>query len=365
MSSDYLKKFAISQTAIKEWRDLSPQKWHDTWVTKTRKRPQRTSTDFGSYLDCLMFTPQLLDKRFVVSDVSMPSEKVTLIINEVYAHLLELNNNAAKMNEENKGNKQFELVPYKKLNLEDKDLVVSFCVKHDHYKNKPDQAYNDVLKKGTDYFEFLKGLSGRRIITPDEKKDADDLKKILLEDKTSKGFFIAKKGCEVVFQQAIYSDFDVDYDNVQILPLKGMLDIIHINNTRKEIREVDLKCTEDAFLFDSAIGPVRRFDYPGQHSFYDYLLRDWITKYKDGIYKDYSVMNPLNVVIDRDAKVPYHYEYNQTDLYIKRFGIENTKIKGWNDILNEIAFHFDCGDWTRPMQHIKNGKMLINVFSKR
>jgi len=369
MDSTYVNKFAISQTAMKEWKEMPPKKWYETWITKTRKRPFRSATQFGSYLDCLMFTPKDLDKRFIVSDIELPSEKVSLITSEIYNRLLELNVNADKINAETiknakKGTTPV-ILPKKEIDFSDKELVISFCQKNDYYKSKPDQAYNTIIKEGTKYFTFLSSTNGRNVISSEDKKMAEKLREVLLTDPVSQGFFIPKKNCEVIFQQLLYSEFEVNYENVQIVPTKGAVDIVHINHKRKEIREVDLKCTDDAFMFDSYTGPIKRFDYIGQHSFYDYLLRDWIKKYKNGIFKDYSIMNPLNVVIDQETQIPYLYEYNQNDLYIKRYGIDNTKIRGWEDTINEISFHLDCGDWSRPMQHIKNGKMLVSAFAKR
>lgn len=362
MDKKYTDKFAISQSSMKDWATMSPAKWYATWVSKTRKRPKKAATYFGSYLDCLLFTPKALVKRFVVATVKKPSDKVTLILESIFEHVETLNKNAAEANALPDAKVK---IPMKEHTLEDKELVIKYSNEHDHYKDKGEQGYNDVLKKGKEYFEFLKSTQGKTVITPEEKADAERLSHILKTDKISKGFFVPKEGCEVINQQYIFTEIDLGYDNVEFLPVKGAIDIIHFNHKRKEVREVDLKCTEDAFLFDSFAGPVRRFDYPGQHSFYDFLLRKWLLTYEKGKYADYSVMNPLNVVIDRHESLPYIYEYNQNDLHIKRYGIEGTKIKGWEDIINEIAFHFDRADWTRPMSHIRNGKILINVFAKR
>jgi hypothetical protein len=123
---------------------------------------------------------------------------------------------------------------------------------------------------------------------------------------------------------------------------------------------VDLKYTNDVFMFWDAI---KRFDYPGQHSFYDYLLKEWLKTYKDGRYKDYAVMPPLNVVIDDDL-IPYIYAYNMDDLQIKRYGVENTPIRGWEDVINDIAWHFDNGDWSRPREHQQNGYLSVRTFNK-
>jgi hypothetical protein len=355
----YMDKFAVSQSSMKDWKLLSPMRWYKTWVTKELPRPKKPSTKLGSFLDCLMFTPDDLEKRFVIADVDLPSDKIQLILEDMFEHVNTLNKNAAMINKA-EGKK----IPMKPHVFDDKGLITSLCIKHDHYKKKADsQGYNDVLKKGGPYFEFLKSTKGRDVISSETNIMAIGLKEILLNDKVSRGFFVPKKNCEVVFQQRIFSEFELNgFNNVEFLPTKGAIDIVHFNHKRREVREVDLKCTNDAYLFWESI---RKFDYPGQHSFYDYLLREWLKKYQDGKYEDYSVMNPLNVVIDDAEKVPYIYSYSPEDLHIKRYGIEGTPIRGWEDTINDIAWHFDNGEWTRPREHLMNGYMSVKTFSKR
>jgi hypothetical protein len=358
----YLDKFAISQSSLKDFKIMPPSKWYKTWVTKELPRAKKTATQLGSFLDCLILTPHEIDKRFIIADMELPSDKVKLILDDAFEHVQTLNKNAAAINKAEGKN-----IPMKKHTLEDKDLIVSLCIKHDHYKKKADtQGYTDVLKKDNGYFEFLQKAKGKEVISSETNLLAVGLKEILLNDKVSRGFFIPKANCEVIFQQRIYTDFELSgFENVQFLPVKGALDIIHFNHKRKEVREVDLKYTNDTFLFTSPKGPMRQFDYPGQHSFYDYLLKEWLKTYKDGKYADYAVMNPLNVVIDDDTKVPYIYQYSPEDLHIKRYGIEGTPITGWEDTINEIAWHFDNSDWSRPKEHLKNGYMSVKTFSKR
>jgi hypothetical protein len=355
----YMDKFAISQSAMKDWKLNPPSKWYKTWVTKELPRPKKPSTQLGSFLDCLMFTPNDLEKRFIIADMALPSDKVKLILDDAFEHVNTLNKNAAMINKA-EGKK----IPMKAHTLEDKDLIVSLCVKHEHYKKKADtQGYDDVLKKDNGYFEFLKKTKGRDVISSEINLMALMLKKIHLEDKVSRGFITPKANCEVIFQTRIFAEFNLSgFENVDFLPTKGALDIIHINHKRKEIREVDLKCTNDAYLFWDSI---RKFDYPGQHSFYDYLLREWVKTYKDGKYEDYAIMNPLNVVIDDGEKVPYIYAYSPDDLHIKRHGVEGTTIRGWEDTIDDIAWHFDNGDWSRPREHIMNGYLGVKTFSKR
>jgi hypothetical protein len=357
----YRAKFAISQSSIKDWKELPPQKWYDKWILKTGKRKFSAALDFGSLLDTLCFSEKEFNKRFIVTDIKKPSDKITKIITEVFTHIQELNQNIKTLNEQPDSH-----IPSKKVSLVDnKEVVLKYCKENEYYESKPEQAYNKIISDGTEYFTFLKKVGKRIVITPDQETLAKELKEILFTDKISSGFFVAKKGCEVHFQVQIFTDFPIEgLDSIESIPVKGMIDIIHINHKRKEVREIDLKFTNNVFKFNDWSGPVRMFDYPAQHSFYDFLIPKWLETFEGGKYKDYAVMNALNVVIDDDIKVPYLYEYNKNDLHIKRYGMENTSIRGWEDILHEIGWHLDANDWSRPKSHIKNGKLLINVFKK-
>jgi hypothetical protein len=375
-ATKYNDKFAISQSAIKDWKELSPKEWYDKWILKITTRRSSEAMDFGSLVDVLAFTPKNFEKRFIVAEVAKPSDKVVKIVTEVYAEILRINEDIDKIHKETFENslKKDPLatttvpvvtLPKKVLALSDEnniDIVKKFCLDNDHYANKPDQAYNDVLKKGTEYFEFLKTVGNKIVVTKQQKETAEELVKILYNDPVSKPFFTPKSTCEVLFQQGIFTDFVIEgFQNVELLPLKGLLDIIHINKKRKEIREVDLKVTQSAFKF---LDQVWRFDYAMQHSFYYHLISEWKLTYKKGIYKDFVVMPPLNIVIDETEKLPYLYHYNMSDLMIKRLGFEGTKIKGWEGTLQEIAYHISTNDWSRPLEHIKNGYISVNLFKK-
>lgn len=360
VQTDYNKKFAISQTAIKDWEDMSPKKWQETWVLKTRPRPQAgASASFGSLLDCLVFTPKTFDKRFVVAEIELPSDSICTVVGGVYNRLKELNANATKMNELNPGNK----IPMKEIKLDHQDLIQSIAKDANYFAKQPVRAYNEVIKNGQEYFDFIKKLDGKQAVSQTDMEMAKKLCDILYTDKMVKGFFNPSKGSEVVFQQQIYADLEVSgFDNIDFLPLKGQLDDILFNHKKKTVREIDLKWTNDAFLFEES---VKRFGYIKQHSFYDHLLREWLKTYRDGEFKDYTVANPLNVVIDSDECVPYIYQYNGNDLNIERHGHENMHwFKGWEQILYEIAWHMDTQQWDRPREHYLNGFMNLSKYKR-
>jgi hypothetical protein len=362
MTPEYKNKFAISQSAIKDWENMSPLRWRSTWIDKTRKRPDvGASAGFGSLLDCLSYTPDRFDKQFVEAEIELPTESIQKVVTNVYNSLIELNTNAEELNKNLK--KKQKPVPIKELKLDYLDLITKASKEAEYYVKQPARAYTETLKGGQDYFELLKKLKGRKAVSKEDMEMAKKLKEILYNDKHVKGFFVPNKDCELIFQQQIFTNIDVTgFENLDFLPLKGMLDSILLNDKKKTARECDLKWTEDAFLFKEV---VKRFGYIKQHSFYDYLLREWLKTYKDGEYKDYTVGNPVNVVIDSDEKVPYIYQYNANDLHIERYGHENMYwFKGWEQTLYEIGWHMDTQQWDRPREHYLNNCMNIQQFRR-
>lgn len=369
--SEYKNKFAISQSALKDWKNMSPKQWYSRWILGKRDKRSSPAMDFGNLLDTLIFSEKLFDKRFIVSKVAKVSDKVALITRAVFDEITTLNENATLINEGKADKSVMELfpnagtvkIPMKEVSLTaNADIVQKLCITNEYYANTPDRAVKEILKQGSSFFEFLKQVGTRTVITSEQLELAKDLKQKLLNDPITRGFFIPKKDCEVIFQVAIFADFELsNIDGMDFIAMKGVLDIVHINHRRKEIREVDLKFTNDAFRFYEAI---RKFDYPLQHSVYDFLLNEWKMTYEKGKWSEYTVMNPLNVVIDDQDKIPYLYNYTAMDLDVKRTGIENTKIIGWEATVQDIAWHISNNFWERPRQHYLNGFMSVEIFKR-
>lgn len=353
-----VNKFYITQSALKDFKEFSPKKWSELWFYKTRKKEFKKATVMGSYLDALCFTPEDIENKFYSEDINYPSDNIRKIVEEVYEHIVTQNRKAKFLNEKPDSKVK---IPYKKITLDDSAFIASLCKKNDYFASKTATGVTNV-QKSSFYVDFLKRAKGRTIVTEKEKVQAQELKDILFNDPLCKGFFVPKSYCSVLFQQKITYELEVaGFENIQILPLKGLLDIIHINHKRKQIREVDLKCLASAYDFRRA---VKMFNYVMQHSFYFFLLQAWKDTYEGGKYKDYEICSPLNVVIDLEDKTPYVYQFSYDDMIVERDGIENTYIKGWMGAVLDIGWHIDKQDWKRPKEHIINGKIFFNWYKK-
>lgn len=355
------KKFALSQSALKDWKAMPPSVWYEQWILGKRKYKSKRTMDFGQLLDTLCFNPELFDKRFLVAECKRPSEKVEKILHDIFDHFNELNSNIKELNKKD-GTK----IASKTITLVgNDDIIKKFCVSNDYYSNKPEMGVNKIKNEGKEYFDFLKKVGKRVAITEKQKTLAEELKEKLFTDPETKYFFIGRKNTTLIFQNQIHAEYPIEgIEGVEVIPVKGMLDITMFNHTKKTVREIDLKYTADVFNFNSYNGPVKMFGYTEQHSFYNYLLQEWIKTYEDGKYKDYTIQPPLNVTIDDVIKVPYIYKYSMDDLIIKQKGVEDTPIRGWADTLKDISWHLSKNDWSKPREHLQNGCIQINSFKK-
>lgn len=359
-----INEFRLNQSAIKDWGKMSPQAWYETWILGTRQRKITPSLTLGSILDALQFSHKDFDKNFIISSAQLPSENVQILVNHVYDHITELNNNITILNEKEKKD-----VPLKPFLLSDyQSLIELKATEIEYYSKKPIMAYNKVIKEGEDYFIFKQTTAGKKIISQADYDKSAKMKEICYTDPASKPFFVAGKKIELLFQLHIRSEFEIGYDNVEFMPVKGTLDILRFNHNKKTVREIDAKYTANAFKF---LDRVKDMDYGTQHSFYDFLIREWLKTYKKGKYKNYTIEPPLNVVIDDVEMKPYIYKYSFDDLEIKRYGMNNTYyinnyqgIVGWEGVIKEISWHMENNDWSRPMQHIKNGSIPVKLFKK-
>ena len=89
----YSSQFGISQSAIKDFLNKSPKKWHDIWINKQQDIDKNENGFvFGSLLDTLLFSPETLENKFCIMNEKLPSEAVESIIKCAYRRIKSQNN---------------------------------------------------------------------------------------------------------------------------------------------------------------------------------------------------------------------------------------------------------------------------------
>lgn len=360
--SDYRDVFAISQSAIKAFRSKGLHKFKKVYIDKEEDDDDdQDKYAFGSLVDTLAFEPMLMDARFHIPahEVNIPGEKVKLIADKVFREAKEIVDNKIKLNE--LGNLPEPLYIPNLTNIYDwgdNILRVAREIKYGGTTWSGSRILDNVYGDAEGYFRMLGDANGRSIITANDNADAIEMVAALRNGKDTAPYFVQQENETLLFQTEIFVEH---HRNGLIVPLKGALDIIRINHTDKTVQVPDLKTTYSSEQFKSI---ARNFGYVTQASFYNHLVREWLKTYEGGAYKDYEILVPLNIVMDREHKIPYIYEYDWEDIEIAREGSDTLNVIGWQNTLDEISWHIETGVWDRPKELYETGKIKLKIYNR-
>lgn len=375
--TEYNRTFAVSQSAIKEFRYKSPKRWKEIWIEKQLELDKNEEAfTFGSLVDTILFTPDLIDSRFYVAEVSkIPTGELEKIVKYVYDTAE--NQKAHKVVYEDDMLPEPEVVEVFRLS-DLKDVILEACEKIEwNSRWKPETKVNKVIELGSEYYNLLAKAEGRKIITSELNFEALDIVKKLKQDKNLQKYFIDTNTTRNIFQLELYDKY-ISNDHYEV-PLKCAIDILHIDEKNKTIQVCDFKTSHSAYNF---IQSIKQFGYCDQLSFYTFMvqnaLQNNIFMEQHGLDRmtDWKILEPVNVVIDEHDKIPYLYEYDWRDIEISRRGNSEylfslyqttnhtTKIKkGWQELLEEICWHIQNDQWDYPVEFYKTGKLKVNLIN--
>lgn len=373
-NTSYKNTFAISQTSIKDFRFKSPKKWKTIWIDKQIDIDKdEDNFVFGSLVDTLLFTPKELTERFFIANSNdVPTGAVAKIIKTVYDEALATNLIPGLTKLEFIDNPELpepeEKITYNFSKLENQ--IIKACEKEEWNSNwKPDTKFKKIVEKGEGFFDLLIQSEGKKVISSEMNLEAVAMVNMLKKSPICSQYFTNKNN---IFQLELFIDYTSK--DFYTLPLKAAIDILHIDRANKTLRLVDFKTSYDSYNF---LASIKKFGYCDQLSFYHYMLQQALsngslTKYD--INESYTLLEPLNIVIDKEDKLPYIYEYSWDDINLSKEGnreylfqlfqsnYHNAKIrKGWNELLNEIAWHVKHNMWDYPVEFYKEGKIKINL----
>ncbi|HEY9485746.1 MAG TPA: hypothetical protein VIQ04_03815 [Nitrososphaeraceae archaeon] len=360
-NSEYKQRFAISQSAIKAFKTKTIQKFKKIYIDGEENDEDGSKYTFGSLVDTLAYEPNLIDKRFFISNDStnLPSDKIKQIIDNAYKEVKEIIKNSTLLNE--KGN-----LPEPIFIPDCRDiygwleqiLKAAKELKYGGTTWSNQRIIDNICNEGFSYFSLLGQCQDRLIISSYDNADAVESVNNLKSNEQTRPYFVQQENELLLFQVEIFTNYFIDDF---LIALKGALDTIRIKKNDKTVQTSDLKTSYTSENFEYL---AIKFDYVTQQSFYNFLLREWLKTFEGGAYADYTILPPINIVIDREFKIPYIYQYNWNDIEISRSGSVRLDVKGWEEYLKEIAWHIKTGVWDRPMELYLNGKIMLNIFRK-
>ena len=334
LTEQYQKSTAVSQSMIKDFDKLSLHQFYKKWILQERDSNDSKYLVFGSLVDQLASNPKELDKEFVVANCKIPSDTIAKIVTMVYEQNSEL--------------------PLESLSV----IILEMATLVNYGQGwKADTVVNKIVTLGNDYFEFLKKTDGRKIISQEDYNDAWGCVQMLKSSPSTSLYFNKDQfGIELIFQQEIIVNHA--FSELESIDLKGCIDVLRINHIAHEIEIVDLKYTQSIKEFPESI---RKYGYALQLSFYYFLVKEWLKTYDNGSMKDYKIKAPMNVAIERYAKVPHIFEYELRDIFALKSGDYVRKLKGWHDTLYEIFWHMHNHEWNYIREMKVNGKIKVTI----
>ena len=203
---------------------------------KTKKSPELI---FGDLVDCLVFTPEIYDNKFIVSNVSKPTGQMEIFTD----YLIEANATATNFES---------IFCYE-------DAYKAILIKENKIKLQAglDKFIERFKIEGKPYFDFAIQSTGKDILSIDDYQKAIEIKSILTTNLfTNKYFNIVnlKEYQEIVYQYSLY--FLIDE-----IECKGLPDILDFDHYSKTIRYIDLKTTYKSI-----------YDFSKTFIFYKYYL---------------------------------------------------------------------------------------------
>jgi hypothetical protein len=144
------------------------------------------------------------------------------------------------------------------------------------------------------------------------------------------------------------------------IAIKGALDKVIVDHVRKVIIPIDYKSSFNVEGFQDSYFKWR---YYRQGSFYTFLIKQWAIEQG---YDGYTIRPFKFVVCSTTGGKHYIYEMDEIDIKKARTGgttYNGINVKGWEDILDEIAYMTEVDKWDYPyMAQIKNGIVPLNIF---
>lgn len=366
-NTNYRNTFGISQSSIKDFRYMTPAQWRQKYLlSQTDLDREGEHLDYGSLLDTLLFTPELLKNRFYVAAEGMkvPSESIKKILDTVYEEYCkgDIDDVLTRIGAVTTN--------YKLDDLKEEMINIAKRPEHNYGKGsyKDERIVKELTEKGEEYFELLKTIGDKVVITTEDNMRAVQQKEQLTTHPRTRPWFIQQEGETLLFQKELFVDlrrFDLPMPALieagsadpTLVQKKSALDIVRINHFDKTIQNADFKTSFDAHNF---LGSIKKYGYAAQLSFYDIVLRQWATEN----YPEYEVLEPINIVADKKIDEPYIYQFNAQDLETEKTGYDFGKDKktGWETVMNEILWHLETNIWSKRDLHLNN-HIKVKLYS--
>jgi hypothetical protein len=348
-----------SMSSINPLEGGSPRRFM-SFFDEREEEKEKTSLNRGKLLHAYMENKEL----FAISNIEKPGGDMGKFIDELYRNITTFNVSPDVMNLDiditinsdlkRDAAKSAEILQTKAsysdlanlIGIDNDNLIKLFRLsrlKEDFYSSYKEATVIEKFKNvGLEYFNALKSLEGKTILTKADKDSLDGAinslytnRKIVdllnLDDKKLDDI-------EIIKEEPIY--FTLIIDGIE-LNCKIKPDFLRINHKSKKIFEIDLKSTTNIYTFPKSF---EYYNYDRQHGFYGYGIKER--------YSDYDIIH-YNPVVETIGLF-------QSSIY----KVDNSYLlEGRNkamSCLQRIAWHKNTNIWNiSKEEHEGNGILIL------
>ena len=271
----------------------------------------------GSLVDCMLFTPEDIDKRYYISDESivLPTGNEYKFAHHLYKLTLEANSNG--------------------VNLEEKfGEICQQAYDNAGIKRPTYETFIKVFLEGSNtekYYQQLLAATGKEVITVGEINNAHNVVNTLKTNRFTKHIFEG----EFFPQVKVFFEYEGR-------KLKGMLDLVVPDHKAKTLAPWDLKCKALPEDFD---WDYRKMYYYLQHAIYMMGLRVWAD---ENGYGDYEIL-PFQYLVasstDYTDPLIFQTSSSMVNEAINGFTYRGRQFKGLDEIISEIQWAEENDIW--------------------
>jgi PD-(D/E)XK nuclease superfamily len=305
----YAKPFKFSYSSLNKlmW---NPQAFYQMYVLGNREEKTESYLVNGKIIHCLLLEPEKFDQQFIVSPGKLPGDSVRVLVDRVYAHAKELQDN---------GDTRTEFTDFTNAVLDVlKDMNLHQSLVDDKKtgvtgdQKRIDKVYTP---EAMNYWEFLKA-KGTKILIDQENYDfcktGVDLIKLNKE-------VCSLIGCDIneFSNKEVYNELPAEVDMTdKPFGLKGIIDNVVIDHDKQIIHINDIKTTSKELK-----------DFPESIEFYNYWMQAAI----------YSTIIAIKFIhlIDRGYQFQFHFVVIDKNYQVYPFLVTENTLNQWFDRFNQ------------------------------
>lgn len=313
---------AISNPKLFREMQLHPEKFEDN--------DDKPYFRIGSAVDCLLTDAERFDKDFEVVDIVRPPEAMVKFIHNLPKGLSQLSS--------------------------PEDYKAAY--EASGYKISLDKIIEKLwmVPQNKLYYEYLS--RDREIITRDEYDKIITIRNTVLNNETTRGYFIPQSlTIELLHQVPIY----FTYKSVEC---KSLLDGIKIDHEHRTIEPFDLKTTSrSVYEFQ---GSFVTYNYYRQSAFYDLAVRSESSPVKIYLDEGYQLLDFVFIVAETRLDTYNPPIIYVTSKYTRHLGLSGgvdrfgKKIMGIDNLIDQYVYCKDNDYWELPIA-LKESNLRVQL----